>query len=648
MGNKTSALTEKQLSKRFKISKCTQDDKIAEGEHVDPLQSWVEAKGTVGLLQKDIFQSSNPTEDAATVFKQIKEITKNRGQIERAGRWTLWLLAKKQRTMLDENGEKIKDLESQVEKLREKENLRKTQYLDSVAQNLQNSSALHKLLEECDSWKDQAHQAESKLLTLQNQLAEAQSAVRVVTGYSKAEQAGRQDHSQCQNKIKKLKEALSVKKGVIAAFSPGMHNGLDIIPECDPDLTDCQEDVWESMYADHALTALWDVDRDGERGCPVAPVIRKSVQTDRRVRGPITTDTIQETVPMKFADLQALAQKVGKLNSDTALEWMFEVSRRTELYEDDLKSLARQCADPDVWATIQQYLRDAPETIGGFWAACMRALLPFRSLAKAFYAEEQKADESPEIYVKRKELLGIAADIVHLILGRPDYDTVEFKRELVDGLNVNCKIILGPIVVGPLTYPQLQERIRQAGQLFRESRKSQNSPICSNTNAQSQLKKGKEKEGTVKNVTFSNSGPWDRNAPPDVKPRVPRNVQPWNNNRTYPSGNGYNRSAGGPNRRSQIPQMTNRDPPNRPYRREYAEGVRQGIWEKLMDLGETREKWDGKPTADLIKGLADILKQQEQGARPVARVRMPDTQVCAQGCAAEEARWDAPGIEFSG
>lgn len=89
-----------------------------------------------------------------------------------------------------------------------------------------------------------------------------------------------------------------------------------------------------------------------------------------------------------------------------------------------------------------------------------------------------------------------------------DFDTNQFKKELMDGLNIHRKIILGPIIVRPITYAELQERICQAGHLFRENRNLTQSK--------------KENEGVVHNLTFSNCGPWNiPNGLPDIKPHTP-------------------------------------------------------------------------------------------------------------------------------
>lgn len=106
-------------------------------------------------------------------------------------------------------------------------------------------------------------------------------------------------------------------------------------------------------------------------------------------------------------------------------------------------------------------------SLGEFWAGMVRALLPFPSIEKAFYAETQWENELPEIYVQYKQLLGIAAAIVKLPHGVPDYDTNQFKR--VNRLNVQTKIIMGLTEVA-FTYTELQDKICQAGHLFREQR----------------------------------------------------------------------------------------------------------------------------------------------------------------------------------
>ncbi|XP_054835277.1 uncharacterized protein LOC129329733 [Eublepharis macularius] len=248
--------------------------------------------------------------------------------------------------------------------------------------------------------------------------------------------------------------------------------------------------------------------------------------------------------------------------------------------------------------------------------------MPGRSISKAYYQEEQKPDESPEIYIQRKEILGIASDLVRLPQGQADFNTVEFKRELVDGLNVQTKMILGPIVVGPMTYPELLERIKNAGNLFRESRKAES-------------KKGKDKHGVLHNVTFSNNGPWNR--APDAQQRNFRTSPP-RNNYTNTSGSNFRPNTGWvsprggrnapPRRYQEDSGVQNWECPPRPPKRDWNEGIRSGIWEKLMEAGEPREKWDRKPTTELIKGLAEIIKQLEDAARALAQ-----NQAAPQACA---------------
>lgn len=59
--------------------------------------------------------------------------------------------------------------------------LRRTQYLDGVAQNLQNPSMLHKLKEDCEKWENKAEIAEGRLQNLKTQVKAAQAAVGIIS-----------------------------------------------------------------------------------------------------------------------------------------------------------------------------------------------------------------------------------------------------------------------------------------------------------------------------------------------------------------------------------------------------------------------------------------------------------------------------------
>lgn len=50
-----------------------------------------------------------------------------------------------------------------------------------------------------------------------------------------------------------------------------------------------------------------------------------------------------------------------------------------------------------------------------------------------------------------------------------------------------------------------------------------------------------------------------------------------------------------------------------------------------MEAGEPREKWDRKPISELIKGLAEIIKKQEQAAPAVNQACTPIAKVHAAG-----------------
>ncbi|CAM2117314.1 unnamed protein product [Caretta caretta] len=245
----------------------------------------------------------------------------------------------------------------------------------------------------------------------------------------------------------------------------------------------------------------------------------------------------------------------------------------------DLTQLAQLCASPcdadalDIGIGSWERTATGPQEC---MISALKILLPASSLKKICIMEEQKPGEAPTAYLIRKKMLAALTDSLLQTeengIITSHYQGPELVHSVYAGLNYQTKMTMGAVDIEHLTWNELVAKIKQAGDLLRET---------------GVLKRQISKKTTseaVQAITFVNKGPHSASCFPNSNPPI-----------------SHNPGQHGPK-----------------------ETLRNMIWMELVKLGEDMGKYDRQPLSILINALSQVMRRtglmQAAPPRPTAPI----------------------------
>ncbi|XP_077163042.1 uncharacterized protein LOC143822149 [Paroedura picta] len=211
--------------------------------------------------------------------------------------------------------------------------------------------------------------------------------------------------------------------------------------------------------------------------------------------------TNQERVMIwKPHEAKAIGYQLGPLNRDTGVQWLYSTLEQYPTASgEDLCQLVRVCATGQ--ALRNGLLQRNMAQLGPMNWACeiAKLLWPGESAELLFLMDKQGPDENPESYSIHKCFLAQLAEKVQAnAQGIWNFNVDNFKTPFYNGLNTRTKIAIGLFNPTNITWYALKEKVRLAGDLFREAAYAQGSRV-------KHPKKGSQEPVHV--VTYAISGP---------------------------------------------------------------------------------------------------------------------------------------------
>ncbi|XP_077191877.1 uncharacterized protein LOC143836454 [Paroedura picta] len=486
---------------------------------------------------------------------------------------------------------------------------------------------------QCQQALLRAEEASAKVKELGKLHDQAQSAAQFLAR-EKAAQVSAISHDACRHEIESLKQKLGLQTALIATVHP------ETLPSL-PDLSHTEQVLPAEAVSHLPINPDWT-----ETPTPVHPVQHETVRR-HMANGRVEVTNQERVMIWKPHEAKAIGDQLGPLNRDTGVQWLCTTLEQYPTASgEDLCQLVRVCATgPDTQALRNGLLQRNMAQLGPMnWAREIAKLLwPGQSAELLFLTDKQGPDENPESYSSRKCFLAQLAEKVQANAeGIWNFNVDNFKTPFYNGLNTRTKIAIGMFDPTNIAWYALEEKVRLAGDLFREAAHARGSQV---------KHPKKSPQEPVQAVTYANNGPHSTH-----KWNGGSDKQPWDLSAKWSGYRGGNKGGAkpGPERpaaapgnglspnnpfgprpsplpRNTVPAPAQPSAPMAPASLAPAEAARKSVrnwfWFRLKEMGQDMRQFDQQPLEVMIQAYTDLMRAlpaPAAGAQPVASLQDPE------------------------